>query len=81
MYVILISTMNLIQKPKLGEIRAGRRKLHDEKLRNFEPFTKYLGDQIKENEMGKTCRKHGKMGNAYRIPVGIPEETICETWT
>jgi hypothetical protein len=31
------------------------------------------GDQIREDEMGGTCNRHGRMRNAFSILVGKPE--------
>ena len=39
------------------------------------PLKYYLGDPIKNNEMGWACSAHGggKRGDAYRVLVGKPE--------
>jgi hypothetical protein len=33
----------------------------------------YYGDQMQEDEMGRTCSMHGGMRNGYKILVGKPE--------
>jgi hypothetical protein len=33
----------------------------------------YKADQIKENEVGRTCGTHGRGGKVYRVEVGKPE--------
>jgi hypothetical protein len=32
-----------------------------------------MADQIKENEVGGTCGKHGREGEVYKVLVGKPE--------
>jgi hypothetical protein len=37
-------------------------------------YDKYnYNDQLKENEMGMACSRHGEKRNGYRISVGKPE--------
>jgi hypothetical protein len=33
-----------------------------------------VNDQVKEDEMGRACSTNEEKRNAYRIPVGKPEE-------
>jgi hypothetical protein len=35
----------------------------------FVLFTKYLGDKIKDNEMGEACSTQGRVINSYEILV------------
>jgi hypothetical protein len=44
---------------KRDEVTGGLSKLHNEALHNLYS-TKYYGDQIKENEVGRACRAHGR---------------------
>jgi hypothetical protein len=42
-------------------------KFHNEKLQHFVIFaTYYQSDQIKEGKIGRACRTHGEIINAYR---------------
>jgi hypothetical protein len=46
--------------PKRDEVTGGWRKLHNKELHNFVLFTKYNKyDQVKEDEMGRTCSTNG----------------------
>jgi hypothetical protein len=56
-----------ISGPKRDEVMGGWRKLHTEELHNL------YSDQVKEDEMGRTCSTNGAKRNAYRILVGKPE--------
>jgi hypothetical protein len=45
--------------PKREEVVGGWRRLRNEELHNLVRFIKYyLGDQVKEDEMGVTCSTH-----------------------
>jgi hypothetical protein len=46
--------------PERVEVTVNWRKLHNEELHNLYSFTQYYKDvQIKDDEMGESCRAHG----------------------
>lgn len=46
--------LNRIFGPKRDEVTGGRRKMHNEELRNFVLFAKYnYNGQVKEDKMGR----------------------------
>jgi hypothetical protein len=61
--------------PKRDEVTGGWRKLHNEELHNFYSWPSIINnnDQVKEDEMGRTCIRNGSK-DAYRILVGKHEE-------
>jgi hypothetical protein len=59
--------------PKRTEIIDSWRKLHNEELHNLHSSPYNYNDEVKEDEMGRTCSTYGERRNAYRILVGKPE--------
>jgi hypothetical protein len=62
-------------EPKSHETIGGLSKLHNEELHNLysSPNTCSSRDQVKEDEMGRTCSTHVRKVNAYKMLVGKPE--------
>jgi hypothetical protein len=57
--------------PKGDEVTGGCRKLHIEELYNLHSSPSIIkNDQVKEDEMDRTCSTNGKNSNAYRIRIG-----------
>jgi hypothetical protein len=53
--------MNVVLRPKRGEMTGAWRKLHNEELSNLIFFAKYhWSDRVRENEMGRACSAHGE---------------------
>jgi hypothetical protein len=60
--------------PKRDEVIGRSRKLYNEKLHNlYGSPSRIRNDQVKEDEMGRTCSTCGEKRNAYRILVAKPE--------
>jgi hypothetical protein len=56
-------------------VTEGWRKKHNEELHNLYSSPHYQDDQIKDDDMARTCSKHGEMRNVYKILAGKPEGT------
>jgi hypothetical protein len=56
---------------KSDEVIRGWRKLHNEELVLFTKHNE--NDQVKDDEMDRSCSMHGEKRNAYRISVGQTE--------
>jgi hypothetical protein len=74
--------------PKREEVVGGWRRLHNEELHNLYASPNIFTYQIKEDERGGACSKHGKDEKCIKISVGkgrdhsedlgVDEETILE---
>jgi hypothetical protein len=68
--------------PKRDEVTGGWRKLHNEELHNLYSSPNIIR-MIKSRRMrsAEHVARMGDKGNAYRILVGMPEETTGKTKT
>jgi hypothetical protein len=67
-------TVGRIHEPKRDEVTEEWGKLHYEELCNLYTIKYYYNDQIKRNEMGVACSKHGGgVRNMYKILIGKPK--------